>query len=109
MQPIQSFEQWLDIVKDQEPFLLFVKTNNCSVCESLLPQIEPLIHDFTFPFYLVNAAEIPEMAGQLSLFTAPVILLYKDGKEYTRFARFIQMKELIKRMEELTKWGTEDD
>lgn len=109
MQPIQSFEQWLDIIKDKVPFLLFVKTNHCSVCESLLPQIDALKNDFPFPFYLVNAAEVPEMAGQLSLFTAPVILLYKDGKEYTRFARFIQMKELIKRMEELTKWGTTDD
>ena len=56
---------------------------------------------YPIPFYKVNVAEVPEIAGQLSLFTAPVVLLFNEGKEYARFARFIQMEELKSRLEEI--------
>ena len=46
-------------------------------------------------------AEVPEIAGQLSLFTAPVVLLFNEGKEYARFARFIRMEELKHRLGEI--------
>lgn len=101
MKEITSFDDWEEIRTRQNSFLLFVKTNHCSVCEGLRPQVEALETDDTFPFYLVNAAETPEMAGQLSLFTAPVVLLFSEGREYARFARFVQMDELKRRIKEL--------
>lgn len=104
MKWIESYEEWLGIVQ-QRPLLLFVKTNNCSVCDGLLPQVAALEVDYPLPFYVVNVAEVPEIAGQLSLFTAPVVLLFNEGKEYARFARFVQMDELKKRMRELLEWG----
>ena len=84
-----------------ERLLLFVKTDNCSVCDGLYPQVEVLEADFPIPFYIVNVAEVPEIAGQLSLFTAPVVLLFDEGKEYARFARFVPIEELKHRMGEL--------
>ena len=42
MKTIHSYEQWEEVVTQNERVLLFVKTNNCSVCEGLLPQVEPL-------------------------------------------------------------------
>ena len=101
MKWIESFEAWLEIVENKQPFLLFVKTNNCSVCDGLLPQVEELQTDYPMSFYIVNVADTPEMAGQLSLFTAPVVLLFSEGREYARFARFVQMNELRWRMQEL--------
>lgn len=102
---IDSFEAWLEVVENSKPFLLFVKTNNCSVCDGLLPQVEELQVDYPLPFYIVNAADSPEIAGQLSLFTAPVVLLFSEGREYARFARFVQMNELKRRMQELVERG----
>ncbi|MBO0586888.1 thioredoxin family protein [Sporosarcina sp. E16_8] len=98
---INSFEAWLDIIEQQKKLLLFVKTDNCSVCEGLYPQVNALKADFPIPFYRVNAAAVPEIAGQLALFTAPVVLLFHEGKEYQRFARFVQMEELERRLEEI--------
>lgn len=105
MKKIESFEAWLEVVEDNQPFLVFVKTNNCSVCDGLLPQVEALQSDYPMPFYMVNAADSPEIAGQLSLFTAPVVLLFSEGREYARFARFVQMNELKRRMQELLERG----
>lgn len=105
MKRIHSFEEWQEKVAEQSRLLLFVETDHCSVCQGLLPQVEELQKEFDMPFYIVNAARVPEMAGQLALFSAPVILLYANEKEYARFARFVPLEELKFRMEELVNGG----
>ncbi|MDN4608678.1 thioredoxin family protein [Sporosarcina highlanderae] len=105
MKEIGSFEQWLEIVATEPKLLLFVKTDHCSVCDGLYPQVAELEDEYQFPFYKANVAQVPEMAGQLSLFTAPVILLFHQEKETARFARFVQMEQLKHRMAELAEWG----
>ena len=101
MKQIGSFGEWMEYVERERALLLFVKTDNCSVCEGLYPQVKALKADFPIPFYKVNVAEVPEIAGQLSLFTAPVVLLFHEGKEYARFARFVRMEELKYRLGEI--------
>lgn len=105
MKRIESYEEWLRVAEQQRPFLLFVKTNNCSVCDSLFPQVSELASLYPLPFYDVNVAEVPEIAGQLSLFSAPVVLLFNEGREYSRFARFVRMDDLKRRMKELLERG----
>lgn len=105
MKEIGSFEQWMDIMTTEPQLLLFVKTDQCSVCDGLYPQVAELEDDYPFPFFRVNVAQVPEMAGQLSLFTAPVIILFHQKKETARFARFVPMEELKHRMAELVEWG----
>ena len=105
MKEIISFGQWMDVSASEPRLLLFVETDLCSVCEGLYPQVEDLEKEYPFPFYKVNAAQVPEMAGQLALFTAPVVLLFRKGKETARFARFVQMEQLKYRMDELVEWG----
>jgi len=101
MKIITTMEQFQQHIASENSFLLFVKTDNCSVCEGLKPQVEGLEPNSSIPFYLVNAARLPEIAGQLMLFTAPVVILFKHGKEQLRFARFVRMDELTKRLAEL--------
>lgn len=101
MKEIESFQQWQEETQENSKLLLFMETDNCSVCQGLLPQVEALEKIYDLPFYSVNAAQVPEMAGQLSLFSAPVVLLYLNEKEYARFARFVPMQDLRHRIEEL--------
>ena len=105
MDRINSYENWLDVAKTQNPFLLFVKTDNCSVCDGLLLQVAELQKDYSMPFYSVNIMEVPEVSGQLSLLSAPVVLLFNDSREYARYARFVRIGELALRMQELIERG----
>lgn len=107
MNTIHSFVEWQDIVQEENAFLLFMKMENCSVCDGLLPQVTEIKQDFDIPFYVVRAEDVPEIAGQLQIFTAPVVLLFYKGKEYARFARFVQMEELKRRLGELATLGAE--
>lgn len=106
---IDTFEQWEHIIASEPKGLLFVKTTGCSVCEGLLPQVEPLEKNYSLPFYKVNIAEVPELAGQLSLFTAPVVIIWNDHKEIQRFARFVPMQELTFRLDDLEEWSRENE
>ncbi|AXH99140.1 thioredoxin [Sporosarcina sp. PTS2304] len=108
MQDITSFEQWQERLTQTDQCVLFVKTDHCSVCDGLYPQVAALESEYPFPFYRVNASAVPELAGQLSLFTAPVVLLFHEQKELTRFARIVPMNDLKKRLEELVQWGNVD-
>ena len=68
---------------------------NCSVCHGLLPQIENILSNY--PKIIarqVNASNVTEIAGRFNIFTAPVLLLFVDGKEYIREARFVQTELL---------------
>ena len=91
----------MDTFEGERALLLFVKTDNCSSLPGLYPQVKTLRADFPILFLKVNVAEVPEIAGQLSLFTAPVVLLFNDGKEYARFARFLPIEELKYRLGEI--------
>lgn len=105
MEHIHSYDEWIGTLEGEGTLLLFVKTDNCSVCEGLLPQVSALEEEYAFPFYAVNAAQVPELAGQLSLFTAPVVILFREGREFARFARFVPMADLKHRMDELELSG----
>ncbi|WP_420812602.1 thioredoxin family protein [Planococcus versutus] len=98
---ISNIEEFQSLVSGEQTFLLFVKTDNCSVCEGLHPQVESFEDDYKLSFHLVNVAKVPEMAGQLMLFTAPVVMLFREGKEVQRFARFVPIDELRRRLDEL--------
>lgn len=109
MRKINTFEEWQRVTEEQAQYVLFVKTDHCSVCDGLYPQVAVLEDDYPFPFYQVNAAAVPELAGQLALFTAPVVLLFRKQKEFARFARIIPMSELTKRLDELVMWRDAED
>lgn len=109
MKEIHSFNEWQSILNESRELLLFVKTNHCSVCEGLYPQVAALQESYAFPFYRVNASEVPELAGQLELFTAPVVLLFHQQREMARFARIIPMNDLTRRLDDLEEWRKAED
>lgn len=81
---------------------LYITLPNCSVCQGLLPQIKQLMMDFpAIHTYQVDAAEVPDIAGEYEVFTAPVLLFFVDGKEYIREARIVQTGKLYERLQRI--------
>ncbi|WP_414050809.1 thioredoxin family protein [Macrococcus animalis] len=85
----------------QEKFLLYVMSEGCSVCHADLPKVESMLESYDLPSAKILVNEIPKAAGQLSLFTAPVIILFAKGREFHRQARIIDFNELDYRMQQL--------
>ncbi|UJF25706.1 thioredoxin family protein [Planococcus sp. 107-1] len=49
----------------------------------------------------VDVTDQPELAGQLSIFTAPVLLLFDQGLELLREARFVHLQELERKIDKI--------
>ncbi|WP_440895053.1 thioredoxin family protein [Amphibacillus sp. Q70] len=109
-----SFEELIDI-KEIETFIatshlafLYISKPNCSVCESLLPQIEAVMEQYPMiKTASIDTTKTPEIAGRFNIFTVPVLLLFFAGKEYLREARIVpiarfndKVKRIVESIEE---------
>ncbi|WP_235753896.1 thioredoxin family protein [Psychrobacillus sp. INOP01] len=85
------------VYEDQQFSFLYVSRNNCGVCHAILPQLKDLLKEFPLiQLGHINADDVEEIAGRLSVLTVPALLLFVDGKEIIREARFVQMQSLHK-------------
>ena len=60
----------------------------------LAHKIAGIVNEFPdVPLGVINQSELEEIAGELSIFTVPVDLIYFNGKEMHRQGRFIDMQQ----------------
>jgi thioredoxin-like negative regulator of GroEL len=93
---IGSFDEFLEL-KEKEPALLaYFSTDVCNVCKVLKPKVEELIQT-EFPrvkLAYIKSDKLPEAAAQNSVFAAPTIIVFFEGREYIRKSRNIGIGEL---------------
>ncbi|WP_226671718.1 thioredoxin family protein [Rossellomorea aquimaris] len=104
MEDIHSLEAIKKVLESEKLVLLYISRPNCSVCHALLPQVERVLEDFKSVVSIhADAEEVPEIAGEFSIFTVPVLIMFVEGKEMFRKARFVPIDELQSQMSRLTK------
>lgn len=99
-----NMEEIDHFLEEQPLAFLYIYRDNCSVCHALMPQVKRVLEDYPeIQVRQVNADTVPEIAGRFSIFTVPVLLLFADGKEVLRKARFVQMAELENQLGKITE------
>lgn len=95
LQSIQSMREIQECINNEEVAIFLVKTKNCSVCNAIEEQINNgMILNKEVLLRKVSLEKVPELSGKYLVFTAPTILLFIEGKEHWRGARFILFDEL---------------
>lgn len=101
-QDLKTLEEIESFINVNELAFLYFTTPNCSVCHGLLPQIEMIMEKYPqIKTAHIDASEIREAAGQFSIFTAPVLLLFVDGREYIREARIVHTKQFEEKVQRI--------
>ena len=100
MEKIKTYNDLLEKIKNEEKFLLYIKSEGCSVCEADFPKVKEITDKNNYLAYYIQADEIPEAVGQLNLYSAPIVILFYNGKEIHRQARFIDFLELDYRIKQ---------
>ncbi|KGX92965.1 thioredoxin [Pontibacillus halophilus JSM 076056 = DSM 19796] len=103
MNHVQTIEAINEMKEQNDLSLLYISRTQCSVCHALLPQVEELLEE-KYPSVAavhVNADELPEIAGEYSIFTVPVMIVFAEGKEMFRKARFVPMEEFDQQLGKL--------
>jgi thioredoxin-like negative regulator of GroEL len=92
---INNYTELERIVKEEDLVFGYVSQPLCSVCKSLLPKVESLIEDYPkITSIYIDTKEVPEAAGQLSIFSIPTVLLFVQGNEYFRLVRTFGLSEI---------------
>lgn len=93
---LEDFQERLNA----EPFVLgYFSRPDCGVCTALKPKVIEMIEALPHATdYYINLDQFPAAAGQFSIFTIPGILVFVDGKETIREARYVSADDLESKM-----------
>lgn len=87
---LTSIEETDLFIEKNDLAFLYITMPNCSVCQGLQPQMEEMFTKYPkIATRTIDASEVKEIAGKFNIFTAPVLLLFVEGKEYIREARIV--------------------
>ncbi len=92
---LNTLDEIDEFIKNNTIALVYFASEDCSVCVGLLPKIEEMLVKFPkLKISKVRVDKFTQAAGQYSIFTLPAILVYIEGKEAIREARFISVEML---------------
>lgn len=91
---IKDFDEIAELAEANENILFYGSDPWCIVCQDMMPQVDKLANKLEVPIYNIDITENTVARGQLSLFTAPVVMLYNNGREVYRQGRFLDLEEL---------------
>lgn len=101
MKQIHNEIELNDLMK-QDYLVILVKTHTCTVCHAIEPKIDNLHKELNFENgYYLYAEEFEQFIGQNLIFSSPTLLVYYEGKEVYRSARFIQMDAYARFLDKL--------
>lgn len=94
MKKIKHYEEIKKLIKENQMIMFYASNDLCSVCQEIRPKIENIANDLNLPVFDIDITENPMARGQMTLFMAPVVMLYYEGREVHREGRFLDFEEL---------------
>ena len=92
---INSNEELRKIIDNNNMTVVYFGSSMCGVCGAIKPKIEELLIKYPkIKAVQVDVEKSQKIAATYNIFIIPGILLFIDGKETIREARFINMQDL---------------
>jgi len=102
MTEIKGREEMERLIKEEPLVLFYISRPACGVCTALKPKVSALAADYEgLKVFYVDLDKDESVAGQFSLFTIPGILVYVQGKEWIREARYISIDQLQAKLDRI--------
>lgn len=95
MENIKSITELEDLKNKYKYVLFYFSSNSCSVCHAVFPKLEKFLAGYpSIKGVKIEIDKFLSLSGEYSIFTVPVILVFREGKEIIRQGRFINFAEL---------------
>ncbi|MED3385037.1 thioredoxin family protein [Bacillus subtilis] len=99
MTELHSLVSIENFIKQHKFSFIYISRPGCTVCHAVLPQLRIVLDQFpNIKLGHINADDVAEVAGRFSVFTVPVLLLFIDGTEFLREARFVHFEQLEQKL-----------
>ncbi|KRQ86198.1 Thioredoxin [Caloramator mitchellensis] len=90
---LRTNDEISQFIQSNQMAVVYFTTEGCNVCKVLLPKIEEMLREYPeVSLAKVDISKTLEAAGAYSVFAYPTILLYIDGKEFSRESRYISLE-----------------
>ncbi len=100
MKLIHSLNELQEAKQTNPLLLLYIGAESCGVCKVILPRVQKLAERYrNLTAVGLQADESPEVTGELGVFTIPCLLIFIEGKETVRQARYINLEELEQQLD----------
>ena len=96
MHAIHSMEEFMKVLEENEAVIVYFSSEACSVCKVLKPKVAQMVSE-SFPqikAVYIQTDQLPELAAQMHIFTAPTVIAFFDGRETIRKSRAFGIEEL---------------
>ena len=104
MTEIQGREEMERRIREEPLVLFYLSRPACGVCTALKPKVSALAADYEgLKVFYVDLDKDESVAGQYSIFTIPGILVYVQGKEWIREARYVSIDQLQAKLDRIVE------
>ncbi|WDC84827.1 thioredoxin family protein [Caloramator sp. mosi_1] len=79
---LASIDSIKNFIRDNKMCILYFSSESCSVCHALYPKIQEVLINYpNIKLAKVEITDVPECAGEYSIFTFPTLLIFIDEKK----------------------------
>ena len=102
---IATIEALQELIQKEIGVLVYFSTPTCNVCHALKPKISKEFEAY-FPKIkqvFIDSSLAPEIPAHFNIFSVPTILVFLDGKEFSRESRNVSVPLLVGNIERVYK------
>lgn len=104
MKIIESIDELSQLLRKETIVLTYFGNERCSVCHATKPKVESLLINFPWVVSCYCPTDlVPQVAGQHLVFAVPAVIIFFQGKEIYRSARFIEFNRIVEILKELSE------
>ncbi len=97
MNELLNVESIETFIRDHDIVLIFASMPSCGVCQPLMDKVSHILEQKDakrLHMGHVDLEQVPEAQGLLQVYTAPIILVFVQGKELKRYGAALDIQEL---------------
>lgn len=95
MNHILTLSEFKETLNQKPVYVAYFSTPQCNVCKVLRPKVEELAAQYeNIGFIYINTEDMPEIAGQFTVFSVPTVVIFAEGREYKRLSRSFSLDEI---------------
>lgn len=95
-----NIDEIKSLVLNNKIALLYISSISCSVCKVIYPRLVDILDSYpNIKAVRADIQELPLLSGEYNVFTVPCVLVFIEGKEIIRNARFINLDRLNEQLD----------
>ena len=82
MKPINTKEEFSEIIEGTEPVIIKFQAGWCPDCTRMDMFIDPIVEEYNqYKWFDINRDELPELAEKYDVMGIPSLLIFKNGEK----------------------------